>query len=313
MSIAQQVQTIKRGLFTGGYDPLEMRQILDNGTQSVIHWGRIRPAVMALGEMPWFVLDVQWQFFLDEERYPIGRPMDLRPDEVDIFQNLVRNLVNTTRVPMQILMSVHPEESFHYDASVAIDSTELETLEKAIHHVRHTAELAAIDDAVTVSSLQPGSLEIFLEAGKATMMALNLAILLAKAWKSPQIQDGVRILVRYLRRTDNDADEDEVLATVMGDTQESFWESATEPLENVARENNVSVPEAKNRINQAAKEIYENAEDLSANWKLPPAVVSGLPGGLTVALNYDDPESVGRVINALVAASGQTEGHPTQM
>ena len=82
MSIAEQVQIIRRGLFTEGYDPGEMRQILDNGTQTVVHWARVRPAIVAIGEMPWYDLDQQWQFFLDEERYPVGRPMDLRPDEV---------------------------------------------------------------------------------------------------------------------------------------------------------------------------------------------------------------------------------------
>ncbi len=300
MSITQQIQTIKRGLFTDEYSPLEMRQILDNGTQSVIHWGRIRPAVMALGEMPWYELDANWQFFLNEERYPIGRTMDLRPDEVGTFQSLVRNLVNATREPMRILTSVHPEEFSYYDVSVVIDSTELEVLEKAIYHVRHTAELAAIDDAVTVSSLQPGSLEIVLTAGKVTMMAINLMILLARALKNPQIHDDVRRLVKLQKLTGNDADEDAALATVIEDTQESFWESATELLENVTRENNVNFPEAKNKINLAAKEIYENAAGLSANWKLPPAVIDGFPNGLNATL-YGSPEEIGRVLKELAA------------
>ena len=72
MSIAEQIQTIKYGLFTDGYPPAEMRQILDNGTQNVVHWVRVRPAVEAIGQMPWYELDHQWRFFLDEERYPIG-------------------------------------------------------------------------------------------------------------------------------------------------------------------------------------------------------------------------------------------------
>ena len=122
-----------------------MRQILDNGTQQVVNWGRIRPAVVAIGQMPWYGLDSQWNYFLNEERYPIGRGMDLRPDEVGIFQHLVHNLINETREPMRVLMSVHPEITLN-DVSVTIESTDLETLEKAIGHIRQTARLAAIDD-----------------------------------------------------------------------------------------------------------------------------------------------------------------------
>lgn len=302
MSIAAQIQTIKHGLFTDGYPPAEMRQILDNGTQTVIHWGRVRPAIEAIGQMPWYELDSQWQFFLNEERYPIGRPMDLRPDEVGTFQNFVRILLNAMREPMRILMSVHPEETSLNDVSVVINSTDLETLERSIPHVRRTIELAAIDDAITVSSLQPGSLEIFLTAGNITMMALKLVILLAKAWKDPKLQDDVRRLMRLSDRAGTDADEKTVLDTVMEDAQETFWASAEEPLKSALLESNVNFPEAQNKINQAAREIYDNAEPASADWKLPPAVVSGLPGGITVAL-YDTPEAIGRVIKELAAPS----------
>lgn len=302
MSIAEQVQTIRHGLFADAYNPLEMRQILDNGTQQVIYWGRIRPAVLTLGQMPWHQLDSQWNYFLDEERYPIGRNMDLRPDEVGTFQDLVNNLVSQTYEPMRVLMSVHPEITLN-DVSVAIDSTDLETLEKAIGHIRQVAKLAAIDDAITVSSLQPGSLEVFLTAGKASILALELAILLAKEWKAPRIKENTRQVIRFLKRIVNgDAREEEVLASVMDDVKEVFWENATEPLENVLQGTGISVSEANNKIDQAAKEIYEDAEEVSANWKLPPAVISGLPGGLTVSLYHDNPEAIGRVIKALMEA-----------
>lgn len=301
MSIAEQVQIIRRGLFTDGYEPHEMRQILDNGTQTVVYWARVRPAVVAVGEMPWYDLSPQWQFFLDEERYPIGRPLDLRPDEVGIFQSLIQDLLSETREPMQTLMSVHAEEISPVDISVAITTTDLQTLEQAIHHVRHTAELAAIGDAVSVSSIQAGSMEVFLAAGEATRLALNFAILLAKALKNPQLQDDIRRLVRLRRREADDVDEEAVRTTVMEDTQETFWETATEPLEKVARENNLSVPEAKNKINQAAREIHDNAEGVSADWRFPPAIVSGLPSGLTVAIY--DPNIIGQVIKELAAPS----------
>ena len=297
MSIAEQVQTIRHGLFTNEYQPLDMRQILDNGTQQVTNWGRIRPAVVALSQMPWCDLDTQWHYFLDQERYPIGRPMDLRPDEVGTFQNIVHNLISQTQEPMRVLMSVHPEISLN-DVSVTIGSTDLETLEKAIHHVRRTTELAAIDDAITVSSLQPGSLDIFLTAGQATMLGIQLAILLARACKEPQVQNSVKLLMRLAKRQDNDTNEEESLAIVLEETQETFWESASDPLQEALIGTNVNFSEAQSKINQAAKEIYENAEDAAANWKLPPAVISGLPHGLTVSL-HDSPEAIGRIIREL--------------
>lgn len=299
VSIAEQVQIIRHGLFREEYPPDDMRQILDNGTQTVVNWARVRPAIIAIGKMPWHDLDSQWNFFLDEERYPLGRPMDLRPDEVGTFQNLVHNLLSQTSEPMATLMSVHAEEISPDDISVVIDTTDLENLEQAVRHVRRTAEIAAIGDAVKVSSLQAGSLEVFLAAGKATILALNLAILLAKAWKNPQIQDDVRRLVRLAKRENDDVDEEAVRTTVMEDTQETFWDEAIEPLRNAANENNLSVPEAQSKINQAAKEIHDHADEVSAEWRLPPAVVSGLPHGLSVAI-YDT-EAIGKVIKQLAA------------
>ena len=304
MSIAEQVQIIRRGLFTDGYDPSEMLQILDNGTQTVVYWARVRPAVVAAGEMPWYDLSPQWQFFLDEERYPIGRPLDLRPDEVGIFHTLIQNLLAQTLEPMETLMSVHPEEISPDAISVAIGATDLGTLEKAIYHVRHTTEIAAVGDAVSVSSLQAGSLEVFLTAGKATLLALNLAILLAKALKNPQLQDDVRRLVRLRKREADDVDEEEALTTVLEDTQETFWETAIKPLQNVASENNLNISEAQNKINAAAREIHDHAEEVSADWRLPPAVISGLPSGLTVALY--DPKVIGQVIKELTAPPDET-------
>ena len=68
-----------------------------------------------------------------------------------------------------------------------------------------------------------------------------------------------------------------------------------------------SVHESKSKVNFAAKEIVDNSEHVNAEWKLPPAVVAGLPGGITVSLNYEDPESIGRVIRAIAAANDENE------
>ena len=308
MSIAEQIQTIRHGLFANNYEPLAMRQILDNGTQTVVNWERIRPAVMALDQMPWHELDPRWQFFLNEERYPIGRTMDLRPDEVETFQNLVQDLIDNTHEPMRILMSVHPEVTL-FNLSVTLDSTNLETLEKGIQHVRRVTELAAIDDAITVSETQPGSIEFFLTAGAASILAIEHAILLAKIWKSPHTRDMGRRLWRLAQRTGNDnLTKKDAIDSVMDDAKEAFWEDATEPLENALQNaTNKNFPEAKNKIDAAAKEIYQNAEPVSADWRLPPVVIRGLPNGLTASLYYDDPESIARVIKALAEAPDSQE------
>ena len=60
--------------------------------------------------------------------------------------------------------------------------------------------------------------------------------------------------------------------------------------------------EAQGEINQAAKEIYEYSDFVSANWKPPPATISCLPSDLTVSPNYDNPEAIGRVIRELAAS-----------
>ena len=93
----------------------------------------------------------------------------------------------------------------------------------------------------------------------------------------------------------------------MEDTQETFWETAIQPLENAARESGVNISEAQNKINAAAREIHDHADEVSADWRLPPAVVSGLPGGLTVALY--DPNVIGQVIKELAAPPDEADAN----
>ena len=302
MSLAQQVQTINNGLFEPDYPPEEMVQVLDNGTQRVVNWRRVRPAVEALSDMTWCQLDHQWEYFLDRDRYPVGQQLELRPDEVGTFLNLVENLVDQTREGMRILSSVQPEISLT-DVSVMVDAQDPTTLAKAMDHVQHTVELAAIDDAITISSLQSGSLEIILTAGKASLFGLQLAIVLAKALKDPRVNERVRSLKRLWQRAkpDDDIIDEIVLETVHSEARETFWDNALESLKVTACTAGQNPNEAKNKIDAAANEIYQNADQVSADWRLPPAVIEGLPGGITVSLNYENPELIGRVIRALVA------------
>ena len=302
MSLAQLVQAINDGLFDGNYPPDQLIQVLDNGTQRVVNWRRVRPAVEALAEMPWHELDDQWEFFLDQDRYPVRQQLDLRPDEVEVFQNLAHNLVNETREPMRILSSVQPELSL-MDVSVVVSAQDLPTLANAMNHIQRTVELAAIDDAITIGSLQPGSLEIILTAGKVSLYGLQLAILLAKILKAPSMGEKASSLKRLWQRArpDDDVTDETVLQTVHDEAKDNFWDNAEESLKVAVEVAGKNLPEAKNKINLAANEIFQQSDQVSADWRLPPAVITGLPGGLTVSLNYNDPESIGRVIRAIAA------------
>ena len=308
MSITQLVKTINEGLFNSERPPTSMTQVLENGSQRVEHWQYIRPAVEALSQMPWLRLDEQWDYFLDEERYPVGRYLDLRPDEVDPFQNLIHSLEQETREPMRILTSVQPEVSLT-DVWVTVDATDLPTLGAAIGHVQRTAELAAINDAITISSLQSGSLDIVLTAGKASLYALQLAIVLAKILKAPVIGEKASALKRLWGsiRPDDTVTDEQVLEAVHGEASADFWKNVSESLDTVVKATGGSPPEAQSRVNQAAKEIYRHAEEVSADWKLPPAVITGLPGGMAVNLNFDNPELIGRVVRAIAAPVQESE------
>ena len=252
--------------------------------------------------MPWYELNSQWAYFLDRDQYPIGQRLDLRPDEVGTFRNLVAELVDQTREGMQILLSVQPEISLT-DISVVVDAQDLGTLAESMNHIQRTAEIAAVDDAIIISSLQPGSLEIILTAGKASLFGLQLAIVLAKVLKDPRTNEKVRSLKRLWQRAkpDDDITDETVLEAVHSEARETFWDNAMEPLKATVEDAGKNPNEAKNKIDQAANEIYQNADRVSADWRLPPAIIAGLPGGITVSLNYEDPEAIGRVILALSA------------
>ena len=203
---------------------------------------------------------------------------------------------------MRILTSVQPQISLT-DVSVSVNALDLQTLGDAMDHIRKTSEIAAVDDAITIATIQAGSLEIILTAGKVSLYGLQLAILLARVLKDPRTSEKVRTLRRLLRRThpSDDVTEETALEVVHEEARENFWEHAEGSLKTAVESVGKSVPEAKSKINLAANEIYENADRVQTEWKLPPAVISGLPGGITVSLNYEDPESIGRVIRAIAA------------
>ena len=230
MSIIQLVKTINEGFFDPERPPTSTTEVLNNGTQRVENWQRIRAAVEALATMPWCKLDDQWLYFMDEDRYPVGHHLDLRPDEVAPFLGLIQELEEETEEPMRILTSVQPEVSLT-DVWVTIDVQDLPAMVAAISHVQRTAELAAISDAITISSLQPGSLEIFLTAGKASLYALQLAIVLAKILNAPAMGEKAKALKRLwgrIRPDETVADED-VVEAVQEEAKDNFGRMPPSP------------------------------------------------------------------------------------
>lgn len=304
MSLAERISVINRGLFSANSPADEMRQILPDGTQEVVNWTTVRPALLELDAMSWCQLQDEWRYFLDENRYPIGTTLELTPDRANIFRSITQQLHRQISEPMRVLTSVHPAIS-ERDVTVAVDSTDLDTIEAAVQHVRAVTHLAAIDDAITVASLQPGSLEIVLTAGQATLLGLELAIFLAKTLKTSRVKDDAQRLMRLLkkRNPDEDISDAESLEIAQDQAKDEFWEISFPQLQTQFAEvgKDHQVNEAKNRIEQAAKEIVSNADKVSANWKLPAAVIHGLPGGSTAHINLDDPEAIGRVIRAIAA------------
>ena len=146
--------------------------------------------------------------------------------------------------------------------------------------------------------------EITLTAGQVSLLALQLAIVLASVWKDSLTAEKIGGLRKLWRRIqpDNDIEEETIQEVVLDDARETFWQSASESLENAVKSVDKHFPEAQSKINQAAKEIYEHSDSVSANWRLPPAVITGLPGDLVVSLNYDNPEAIGRVIRELASS-----------
>ena len=305
MALAEQVAVINRGFFSENAPADAMEQILSDGTQQIVNWHQVRPALLELMAMPWCQLQDEWNYFLNESRYPVGTPMELTPERANIYRALTDQLRRQITGPMNVLASVQPDIPAD-NVTVAIDAADLETIEKAIGHIRAVTHLAAIDDAISVASVQPGSFEIILTAGQVSLLGLRLAIILAKRWKDPRSKDDARRLLQLLKRRnpEDETSEAEVLEVIHGEAKDEFWEYASEALQSAFQNVGKGVHEsneAKNKIEHAAKDIYNNADSVATEWKLPPATIQGLPGGITVNLNFSDPGALAQVIRAIAA------------
>lgn len=300
MSIAKQVQVIMEGLFDPYVPPDATTELLSVGIHRVDNWARMRPALLALREMPWCTVDQQWEYFLDEARYPVGAPLELRGDELETFVGLTQELLDHTRDGMEVLSSVHRPVGLEC-VIVTLQTRDLRMLRDGLDHVRKITTLAAIDDAIEIHAVEPGSLEIFLTAGKLSLLGLQLAITLARQFGNARVHEQVALLRRLwnMRQTQDTPTDEDLLDVVRDDIQQRFWSSADELLKVASEAAGKNNNEARNGVNAAAKEIHEKASDVSAHWQLPPATIRGLPSGVTIDMNSDDPAFIAQVVRAL--------------
>ena len=309
MSLAERISIINRGFFSDDFPADAMLRIPSTGNQAIVNWSYVRPALLELDAMPWCELPGEWQYFLDQNRYPIGNPMELSRERANSFRSLTIQLRQKISEPMRILTSVQPTIP-EDNVTVTIASKDIETIEMAIGHVRSVTHLAAIDDAISVDSLQTGSLDIVLTAGKVTLMGLKLAIILATRWKDPRSKADARRILQVMKRrhADDNLSEEEALDLVNSEVTDEFWKHFLPALKTAFENAGKGTPEsneAKGKIEYAAKEIHDNADAVFAQWKLPPASIHGLPGGAIIHLNFDNPEAIGRVVRAIAAPPDQ--------
>ena len=273
MSISRKIQTIYDGLFDEEHPPHAMEQVLSIGVQQVINWPRLRPALLALDEMPWYDLDAQWQHFLDDAQYPPDRPMKLQDNEVNLFNELISNVQSGTQEGIQVLRSVHPMVP-STDFSVGFEAHDFETLKHITTHIHDVVKHIAVDEPIKIRAVQTGSIEIAVQAMELSGQALALAILLVQAWKQQPINKLVRLLERIQKKNAQNPDSDQdIRESVIEDAREEFW-----------RKNDQLLAPGLNKkaVNSSADLIYEHSDKLGVTWSLPPAVIRMLPDGIEV-------------------------------
>ena len=298
MSVSQKVQIIIDGLFDKDYPPDQMQQVLSIGMQQVVNWPRLRPAIIALDEMPWYGLDAPWRHFLDDAQYPTDRPMKLQNNEVALFQELVRSLKQGTQESVRVLRSVHPLVPAT-DFAVSFEARDFASLKEITEHIHDVVKHVAVDEPIKIRAVQTGSIEIAVEAIQLTGQALALAILLVQAWKQEPIDKLIRLLERIQRKNAQNPDPDkEIRESVIEDAREEFWRKNDKLL----------VPGLNPKaVNTAADLIYEHSDKLGVRWSLPPAVIRMLPDG--VEIDIHSTKYLETALKALSEPKGQKENH----
>lgn len=308
MSIARNVQLIYDGLFNPEYPPDKLEDRLAGVSMRVVNWPRCRRALSVLDSMTWHQLDNNWRYFMEEEKFPRNRPLDLRPEEVNQYINLLHQLKSDTEQGFRVLRAVHPEVT-PTEHIVVVEAQDFKSLLSAVEHIEDVCKLAAVDGAITISSYHSGSLEIAIAAIGISFQALTLTIALAEKLRGSQIEKKIRQYKLLLERYKvEDVSKEKLLEDAIAEVRDEFWDEWKDPLDTlIVKEGKKSQSgEVREKINTAAKRIYENADNGSVTWRLPTAVIRGLPNGLEVEY-YDDPELLLDKVLALPSPKGEKQ------
>lgn len=308
MSIARNVQLIYDGLFNPEYPPDKLDERLANVSIRVVNWPRCRRALMVLDEMNWYNLSSDWRYFLEEEKFPRNRPMDLRPEEVGQYMDLSHQVRIDTDQGFRVLRAVHPEVP-PTEHVVVVEAQDFKTLLNAVEHIEDVCNSAAADGAIKISAYHSGSLEIAIEAIGLSFQALSLAISLATMLKNSPIEKDVRRDKQLLENygVDN-VSEEKLYEDVVTRLKAEFWDEWRERMDDlIEKEGKTSVKgEVYNRINRAATLIFQNADKATVTWKQPTAVLRRLQDGLEVEY-YDDPNLILDKLLALPSPKDKSE------
>ena len=308
MSIARNVQLIYDGLFNPEYPPDQLEDRLSGVSIRVVNWPRCRRALLVLDGMNWHELDTNWRYFLEEEKFPRNRPLDLRPEEVNQFAILLHQLRAETESGFRVLRAVHPEVP-PTEHVVIVEAQDFGTLLNAVEHIQDVCNSAAADGGIKISGYHSGSLEVAIEAIGLSFHALSLAISMAAMLKNSPIEKDIRRDKQLLENYGVDGvSEDKLYEDAVTRLRAEFWYEWKERLDDlIKKQGKESVAgEVYNRINRAAALIYEDATKATVTWKQPTAIIRRLNDGLEVEY-YDDPNLILDKILALPSPKDTSE------
>ena len=293
-SVAEQISVIRMGFFSEEYPADATKQILDDGYQQIINWSRVRPALLELKTMSWCNWDNNWEFFLDESRFPSGARLELPAQQAQIFQRIAVQMRAQIEGPLKVLSSAHPQLPDRY-VSVRISSAEISEVTQYFGVVEKIAKVAAVDKAFEVHYPHSGSFGFILAAVDASMTALELAVALCKFLNDSKIADKAR---RYWQKVNRDIPDanftiESATDSVEQEVKDDYWAEVQKSSTFISDN-----PGYQNNIEQAAKLMSENSGKIE--FGLPPAIVYSLPGGLMTYLNMEDPEKLGITLRALM-------------
>ncbi len=308
MSLAVDVQLIDEGLFGGVVPAGEVEAITvgDRQVFKLVNWRSVRAALEAVKRLDCWEVGDFWEYYLDERRFPPGKDLEMSSAESNRFGEELESLRRELGIGLAILKQVLPDVPLG-NVGVSLDVGDLPRLSQGVLHVNRVAQLAAVDDAIQVSSVEAGSLELTLVGGLVSSLALDLAVCLSKVLLGPVVKDRARAFLELFKKLQPDValNEDVVEGVVGEEVREEFWEGVGSGFLEAVEKAGHSAPEARTKVNQAAREIVDNSAKVGAVWRRPVTVIYGLPGGAWAELEGYDSTELGRVFRVLMVGDGE--------